>query len=51
MVREAKMLQKVDHPNIIKCYDSWIENSEFYVALEVQGYLAHKKHPAPRTLQ
>jgi len=35
VVREAKLLQKVDHPNIIKCYDSWIENSEFYVALEL----------------
>ena len=41
MVREAKLLQKVDHPNIIKCYDSWIENSEFYVSLEVLD-----QHPA-----
>ena len=25
IVREARLLQKVDHANIIKCYDSWIE--------------------------
>eukprot|EP00288_Rhodomonas_lens_P017689 CAMPEP_0177706432 /NCGR_PEP_ID=MMETSP0484_2-20121128/9223_1 /TAXON_ID=354590 /ORGANISM="Rhodomonas lens, Strain RHODO" /LENGTH=372 /DNA_ID=CAMNT_0019217895 /DNA_START=149 /DNA_END=1269 /DNA_ORIENTATION=- len=35
VVREAKMLQKVDHQNIIKCYDSWIERGEFYVCLEL----------------
>eukprot|EP00281_Chroomonas_sp_CCMP1168_P027520 CAMPEP_0206241748 /NCGR_PEP_ID=MMETSP0047_2-20121206/16670_1 /ASSEMBLY_ACC=CAM_ASM_000192 /TAXON_ID=195065 /ORGANISM="Chroomonas mesostigmatica_cf, Strain CCMP1168" /LENGTH=288 /DNA_ID=CAMNT_0053666683 /DNA_START=1 /DNA_END=867 /DNA_ORIENTATION=- len=35
VVREAKLLQKLDHPNIIKCYDSWIERGEFYVALEL----------------
>jgi serine/threonine protein kinase len=35
VVREAKLLQKLDHPNIIKCYDSWIEHGEFYVSLEL----------------
>lgn len=27
--------EKLDHPNIIKCYDSWIEHGEFYVSLEL----------------
>jgi NIMA (never in mitosis gene a)-related kinase len=35
VVREAKLLQRLDHANIIKCYDSWIERGEFYVALEL----------------
>mmetsp|Transcript_66273 Transcript_66273/g.97015 ORF Transcript_66273/g.97015 Transcript_66273/m.97015 type:complete len:298 (+) Transcript_66273:107-1000(+) len=35
VVREAKLLQKVDHIHIIKCYDSWIEDGEFYVCLEL----------------
>lgn len=35
IVREAKLLQKVDHVHIIKCYDSWIEDGEFYVCLEL----------------
>ena len=35
IVREAKLLQKVDHVHIIKCYDSWIEEGEFYVCLEL----------------
>jgi len=35
VVREAKLLQKVDNRHIIKCYDSWIEQGEFYICLEL----------------
>ena len=31
----SRPTEKLDHPNIIKCYDSWIEHGEFYVSLEL----------------
>lgn len=33
--QEAPWIRQVDHIHIIKCYDSWIEDGEFYVCLEL----------------
>ena len=32
--QEARLLQSLDHPNIVRFYDSFVENEFFYIATE-----------------
>lgn len=32
--REAEVLSKFDHPNIIKYYDAFIENNQLFIVME-----------------
>jgi serine/threonine-protein kinase len=35
MLREGKILQRLEHPNVLKCYEVWEENGVVYIATEL----------------
>jgi serine/threonine protein kinase len=45
-IREAKILSKVNHPNILKLYDWWVEKTNealfLYMQLEYVSYPGFK---------
>jgi serine/threonine protein kinase len=56
ILREIEILQKLDHPNIVKYYGHFYEDKKFYIVLEyieggdLESYLRKNKPPLPEEI-